>query len=115
MKTFLKTHRLAILVSALVGLIYVLPNLIFISSTYYRGLPIISADAESMYLSRINGVHKGCILNCNSYIKEYANTYPHFNSSISEVVVALPGILTNVSTINLKILYDFVFPAVLFF
>lgn len=115
MKFFLNRHRLGILLSLFVGLIYVLPNLFFINSYYYRGLPIISADAESMYLSRINGVHKGCVLNCNSYIKEYGNIFPHFNSSISEVIVALPSILTKISTVNLKIFYDFALPALLFF
>lgn len=111
---FLREHWIGLAFSLIVGLIYVAPNLIFIHSTSYKGLPMIYTDAESMYLSRINRVYKGCIMGCNPYIKEYADKFPFFDSSFSEGILALPGVLTNTPIIKLKIVYEFLLPAILF-
>lgn len=101
--------------SILAGLISVMPNLVFINSDDYQGLPIMGTDAESLYLSRINGVYKGCIYNCNPYIKEYNNVYPHFNSSLSESIVAIYGIITHTPIVVLKVFYEFLLLSILYF
>lgn len=72
-------------------------------------------DAESLYLNRIDAAYSGCILGCNPYIKEYKDAYPSFNSSLSEIILAIPGIALNLGIFQLKIFYEFFLPALLFF
>lgn len=113
MKVLIKTHALGIILALLTGLISVMPNLVFINSDEYKGLPIMATDAESLYLSRINGVYKDCVFICNPYIKEYKDAHPYFNSSLSEVILAAPGIITNTPVLTLKVFYEFFLLSVL--
>lgn len=114
MRKLLQEHKLGILFSILVGFIYVAPNLFFILSSNYRGIPIIATDAETMYLARMNAVYHGCIFQCNPYIKEYGNRFPHFNPSLSETILSAPGIIAGISVPILKVIYEFVLPGILF-
>lgn len=110
----MKSHWVAIIFAIMTGLIVVAPNIVFINADSYKGLPLMYSDAEYMYLSKINSVYQGCMFNCNSYIHEYGYTNPHFNSTLSEVILAAPGIILNISVVKLKIVYEFLLPAVFF-
>lgn len=104
-----------ILIVALVcGLIYVLPNIFFINSSNFQGIPLMNTDAESLYLNKINGAYNGCTFNCNSFIKEYGYKYPHFDASISSMLLAMPGVIMNINIFDLKILYEFILPILIF-
>lgn len=111
---FLKKHWIAFVFALIAGLIYVAPNLIFTHSSYYKGLPMMYTDAESLYLTRINAAYTGCILNCNPFIKEYKNSFPFFDSSLSEPILAFPGIIFHIPILTLKIFYEFLLPFILF-
>ncbi|MCR4334265.1 MAG: hypothetical protein NUV47_00845 [Patescibacteria group bacterium] len=108
-----RRHWVGVIFALFSGLIVVGPNLFFVNSTSYKGLPMVYSDAESLYLSRINAVYKGCIVSCNPYIKEYGNKYPFFDPSISETILAIPGVILNISVPALKVFYEFFLPFVL--
>lgn len=114
MKEFFIQKRIELLLSLIVGIIYVIPNLWFIVSDSYKGLPFVFTDTETMYLAKIQGAYKDCVYNCNPYISDYRYKFPHFNSSIMEPILATPGILTGMSVVNLKMVYEFLLPAILF-
>ena len=113
--SFLKVHWIAIIFSLIAGFIYVAPNFIFTQSTFYKGLPLMYTDAESFYLSRTNASYAGCVLSCNPYIKEYKDTFPFHDSSLSELILALPGIVMGLPIFKLKIIYEFLLPFILSF
>ena len=110
----MKTHKVALLFALLIGFIYVGPNVYFMFSDSYKGLPIIATDAENLYLTIINGATKGCTLNCNPYIKEYGYKFPYYNVSISGAVLAIPSIVLGISIPVLKVVYEFLLPMILF-
>gem|GEM_PF-2073108 len=113
-KLLIRRHWLGLLFAIIAGFIYVAPNLVFLQSASYQGLPMIYTDSESLYLVRLNAAQDGCHLNCNPFIKEYGSSFPFFDSSISPFILALPGIIFNVSTLTLKVFYEFFLPFVLF-
>src|SRR5574343_400724 len=110
--SFLKKHYLAIIFSFVVGLIVVAPNITFINSKDYRGIPMIYTDYEDGYLSRINANTRGCVWNCNPHIK-YSNKFPFADSSISEFILAIPSIVTGLSILKIKVVYEFILPFML--
>lgn len=106
---------LSILILSLVcGIIYLIPNILFVNNTDFRGIPLMNTDAESLYLNKIHGAYWGCTFNCNPFIKEYGFNFPHFDSSISSMILAIPGILMNIDILDLKIVYEFVLPIIIF-
>lgn len=106
---------LSILILSLVcGIIYLIPNILFVNNTDFRGIPLMNTDAESLYLNKIHGAYRGCTFNCNPFIKEYGFNFPHFDSSISSMILAIPGILMNIDILDLKIVYEFVLPIIIF-
>ncbi len=113
-RLLIKRHWIAIVLAIVIGLTYVLPNLIFVNSPDYRGLPMMYADAEPLYLARINKAYVGCVLSCNPFIREYGNSLPFFDSSLSESVLAFPGLIFHVPIIKLKVFYEFFLPITLF-
>ncbi len=112
-RDIINKHKLGIILAIITGLIVAGPNLVFINDSSFRGLPMMYADAETWYLGRINGVYNGCILSCNPFIKEYSNVYPFFDSSLSETFLAIPGIISNIPVVKLKIFYEFLLPFLL--
>ena len=70
-------------------------------------------DDEDLYLSRINAAYTGCILSCNPYIKEYKDFFPFHDSSLSEFILAVPGIVFNIPVTVLKVIYEFLLPFLL--
>lgn len=109
-------RKYIILIVALVcGVIYVLPNIFFINSNDFQGIPLMNTDAESLYLNKISGAYSGCTFNCNPFVKEYGYKYPHFDASISSMILAIPGVVMNVNIFDLKILYEFILPVLIFF
>jgi hypothetical protein len=112
-KSLIKNHVLGIAVAILTGLIVVGPNIIFINSEYYRGLPLMYTDFETYYLTRLDAAYEGCTMSCNPYIKDHGAIFPFFDPSISTFLLALPGKILNIPTIPLKMAYDFLLPVIL--
>ncbi len=112
-KTVMTKHWLGIIFSLIVGIILVAPNLAFVNSPKYQGYPFMNTDAETWYISRINGVYKNCYLKCNPYIKESTSRSPFFDLSVSEPILAMPGIIFHVPVPALKVFYEFLLPTIL--
>jgi len=108
----IKFHWSIIVVSIIIGAIYASPNLVFINSPEYRGIPINYTDHESYYLSRINAAYIGCFVSCNPFLSN-ENRFPFFDPSISPVVLAIPGIFFGLNVVKLKLIYEFLLPAIL--
>lgn len=112
---FIRRHWIGLVMSLVVGLIIAGPNLIFLNSSLSKGIPFMGSDAESFYLSRVNAAYRGCIMSCNPFIKEYKSSFPFYDSSISEAALAVPGMVSGVSAVQMKIVYDFLLPTILAF
>jgi hypothetical protein len=112
---FVGKHWIGIIIAMLIGLIIAGPNLIFINSSSYQGIPIMESDFEMYYLARENATYRGCIMSCNPFIKEYQSQFPFWDPSISEAVLASPGMILSISVVQLKLIYDFLLPAILTF
>ena len=112
--SLIKKHQTALLLSIIVGLIYFSPDFFFIKSEDYKGLPMMYTDAEPFYIARLNSAYGNCVLNCNPFIKEYQYKYPFQDYSLSELILSIPGKITGVSVLYLKIVYNCILPALLF-
>lgn len=113
MINIIRKHWIIIIVSTIIGLFHIAPNVAVIMNGDNKGMTIIGTDAEYMYLTRINGIRKSCVFNCNPYIKEYGYIYPHFNSTISEIILSIPLIIFDIPVNLLKVVYDFLLPALI--
>ena len=60
-KKYFKENWLAILMAVLVGLIYVIPNVVFVLSlgNEYQGIPMMGASDTDFYLTRIQEILDG--------------------------------------------------------
>lgn len=113
--TFLKKHYLAIIFSILVGLICVLPQLVFIFSlnTQYHGAHLMAIDDEEIYLSRMHDIVDGHVLLGSPWFFEYKNQIPIYPPTSDLIIVILSKIFFT-SLINTLIILKFLLPLILF-
>lgn len=106
-----RNHLWGIVFALLVGLVTVLPQLIFIGSLgdKYQGLYMMKADAEPYYLARIHQAYKGEI-GTNPFISEYNKIVPPATLSLAESVLAIPGMVLGLSVPTLALVYKFLWP-----
>jgi hypothetical protein len=108
----LRKHYLAVVFALLIGVVSVGPNLIFSHSTGYEGIPIFGMPDENYYMARLEAAYTGCFWNCNPFVPEVHP--PAFSdASLSEPILALPGILFHLTVGQLDMLFEFFFPFVL--
>ena len=115
LKRHVKENWLAIALAAVVGLIYVAPNLFFIVSLgdKYRGIPLMESGNEDFYLARIQEIIDGHpALGSFAFFegKEQSSLTP----ATAEFFYALPSWLFNISPINAVIAGRFILPFLLF-
>jgi len=113
-RPFLTSRAFGILLAFLVGLVYVLPHMLFIieAGRDYRH-PFLAMPDERHYASRIREVYDGHYAIANPDLKEYKGA-PYFWQPLSEILMGGIGKLTGVRLQELLVLADFLFPFLLF-
>src|SRR3989344_1011645 len=53
-KAFIKSHKIAIILAVIVGLVSVAPQIYVLKDQNYRGIQMFGTDAEYMYVGEIN-------------------------------------------------------------
>lgn len=110
----IKTHWFAIVLSVVVGLVMIGPQLIFVRSlsSAYRGIYMMRSDAEVHYLARMEEFIDGNGLG-NAYLYEYKNSIPSIFFTISESVLAIPARIFHIPVPTLNLFYKFFLPFVI--
>jgi len=116
MRDFVKKHQLALVISLLIGVLYVAPHLVFRLSLgdAYRGIPIMQTANEDEYLFRIQEILDGHPSLGSPVFFEYKNQ-PPLAPPVGEFFYALPSILLGISPATVIHWSRFFLPALLFF
>jgi hypothetical protein len=111
--SFVKNHWLGIVGALMCGIIIAAPNLIFMLSAEYKGIPMMYTDYETFYLSRLSAAYDGCSISCNPYIRDDHGKFPFFDPSISTYLLAQPGKALDLNAAEVQQLYNLIFPTIL--
>ena len=111
----LRTWWLPLVLAMLVGVIYVLPHVLFIADlgTDYQGIILMGADAEEYYAARVREIYDGHYTVSNAFLHEHKSA-PYMQPPLPELLLGLAGKLGGLSMGELFIAADFVLPAVMF-
>ncbi|MEK7566765.1 MAG: hypothetical protein AAB527_01365 [Patescibacteria group bacterium] len=114
--TLLKNNYFVLTVGVAVGLIYVLPNVFFITTMggRYHGIPMMQTANEDFYLARIQEIVDGHPSLGSPAFFEYKNQ-PPLSPPVGEFIYALPSLIFGISPVNTLIVSRFFLPAILFF
>ena len=116
MVELIKKHWWALVAAAVVGVIAVAPQLVFIwqLGSEYRGIPMMQTPNEEAYLAIIREIGEGHILAASFPFFEYKNSLPFLPPTIP-IFYAFFGWLFNLNLANVLIASKFILPAALFF
>lgn len=116
MKDFFIQHKLALVLSFLVGIICVLPQLVFIVSLGddYKGVNMLATPNEEAYIAIMEEILDGHPRVASMPFFEYKDKTPLLPSTLFRIYT-VPVQIFNVSLSNVVIAGKFIFPAVLFF
>lgn len=114
-RLLLVRHYLAIILSILVGSIYVGPHVWFMVAHHdvYRGIPLMQVDNEDFYLARMQEIIDGYPLLGSPAYFEYKNQ-PPISPPTSELLYALPTLMLGIPVVVTVTASKFLFPSVLF-
>jgi len=113
MKT-IKEQYLGILFSIFVGVLMVLPQIIFIFATGddYQGIYMMHGDAEMHYLARMQEFVDNNSIG-NPFIYEFKEGVPSTFNTYGEALLALPAKIFGISIPTINLLYKFTLPIVI--
>ncbi|PIQ69042.1 MAG: hypothetical protein COV91_00950 [Candidatus Taylorbacteria bacterium CG11_big_fil_rev_8_21_14_0_20_46_11] len=111
----IKKHVWAVIFSVVVGAIYVVPYVTFISGLgdHYRGIPIMATANEDFYLARMQEILDGHPSLGSQVFYEYKGETPTAPPG-GEFLYVLPTLLFGVSLTDTLIVSRFFLPALLF-
>ncbi|MEK7167615.1 MAG: hypothetical protein AAB791_01280 [Patescibacteria group bacterium] len=111
----LKKSLLLIILALLVGLFYVMPQLVFQWSLKgdFQGVSRLINDDELYYMARAQEAVDGHYFISNPYFAEYKNGLP-MQTFLPDLIVAMPAKISGISISQLYVFYDFLFPFILF-
>ena len=114
MKHFFRTHRIAIFLAVIVGLITGLPTILtpVILGSAYHGIPFLPLSDEYHYLARIQDILDGHWSGGSTFLYEYKNL-PSAVWPVNEALYAIPAFVFGIMPV--VIASKFVLPAALFF
>jgi hypothetical protein len=87
------------------------PQIIFMKvlNNDYHGIYMMQSDAEPHYLAKMQETYDGNKIG-NAYYYEEKAIWPVVYYTISERVLAIPGIIFGISVPNINLIYKFIFP-----
>jgi hypothetical protein len=108
-----KEHWFIIFVSIFAGLVMVLPQLIFMLNlrSEYKGIYMMQSDAEPHYLAKMQETYDGNKIG-NAYYFDEKNIWPVVYYTLSERILALPGMIFGLSVPNINLIYKFFLPII---
>src|SRR3989344_1717925 len=111
MASFFRRHFLAVLFACLVGVIYGLPNVLFILSLNggYQGIPMMQTPNEDSYLARIQEILDGHPALGSPYFFEYKEQLP-ITPPTGEFFYALPSLVFGLSAPTVLMISKFILP-----
>lgn len=111
----IKSHYLALILAAVVGVIYIGPQLVFIYSlgNEYQGIPMLQTANEDTYLARIKEITDGHPAVAAFPYYEYKGQWP-IAPPAGEMFYALPNLLFGMPLITVLIASKFILPFILF-
>jgi len=111
----MKRHTWAIIVSIVVGLLFITPQLFFKFSLgdEYKGIRRVISGDETFYMVRAQEIVDGHYTLSSPYFAELKQSAPA-QFFIGDFIVAAPARVFSIDTYALYEVYDFIFPAVLF-
>lgn len=115
MLSIFRSHRVALFVALLVGVIYLAPHILFIVSLggAYQGIPMLATPNEDSYLGRIHDIVDGHGALGSPFFFEY-KAEPPLSPPTGEWFYALPSMILRVSPAAVLIASKFILPTVLF-
>lgn len=107
----MKKHIWGLVVACAFGLAMVLPQLFFIyqSGSDFKGVYMFRSDAELHYLARMS--HSSSL--GSPFLKEDKDS-PTPLYTVSEQILALPGLVFGISVPKLSLFYKFLLPAIIY-
>lgn len=110
-----RSHRAALFVALLVGVIYLAPHILFIVSLggAYQGIPMLATPNEDSYLGRIHDIVDGHGVLGSPFFFEYKAESP-LSPPTGEWFYALPSMILRVSPAAVLIASKFILPTILF-
>jgi hypothetical protein len=111
----IKVHRLAIILSLIVGALSVAPHFLAAGALGpdYRGMPYLPLDNEDEYISQIQEIIDGHWLTGSPFYFEY-KSLPPFMLPYGAFIYAIPSLIFHIDAMSVVILYKFLLPTVLF-
>ena len=111
----LRNHRLALIFAFFVGLIYILPQILFIFSlgNNYQGVPFMQIDDENIYVARMHDILDGYYLLGSPVFFDYKDQYPMV-PPVSEYFYVLPSLILKIPLVYILIASKFILPTILF-
>lgn len=116
MKKFILKHKIGFISAFVVGLISVLPQIIFIASLgdQYRGIHMFATPNENAYIAIMQEIVDGHPMVASMPFFEYKDKVPLLPATIPWLY-ALPTLIFGVSIVSTVIASKFILPAILFF
>ena len=110
-----QTHISAVVAAVIVGIVMVAPQVVFMSrlGSEYKGIYMLTADAETHYLARMEELYEGHIWG-NPFLAEFKDKKYSPVFTPVEPLLAVPGYVLGVGVADLNLFYKFFFPAVIF-
>jgi cell division protein FtsL len=114
--TWLKQHRLGIIVAVLVGIICASPQVIsrLELGSAYRGIMLTASDDDGTYIARMREILDGHPSVSSPYYFEYKSESP-LVWPVGEYFYAIPSIVFHLSLLDTALIAKGILPAVLFF
>lgn len=108
----IRTHALAYVLAAIIGIICIAPYVYFAMTPEYRGIALIGQDAEDHYLARMQEVYDGHPATGNVFLP-YKDT-PYLIPPLGENIVALLGKVFFMTAAQVNVFAKFLFPFLAF-
>jgi len=115
MKGFLSKHWLAFLLAFIVGIIYLMPHVWFITTNgdAYQGIPFMQNANEDYYIARIQEIVDGHPLVGSQALFEYKDQFPLSPPTV-EILYALPNLALGIPLVTTLTVSKFILPFLLF-
>ena len=117
MISLISKYRIPIIGAILVGVIMIVPHIVFIYNTgeSYRDIYQLSTDSEDVYLARMNEIIDGHPLLGAVPYAEYKDRLPMMFPTIYDFIVVVVSFLFKISLPTALLAIKTIFPALLFF
>ena len=115
MQKIIKNHYIAFALAILAGILYILPQVIFIADQGddFAGVQMLNSSDEHHYLATVEEVRQGHLSHSNTYLYEYKDD-PMLVWEYSELLSGVAGNILDIPASRLFVVMKFIFGAIVF-